>query len=151
MCKVQTSFRLLLLGWDTVMLVQMELSRIIISQINSQQIIYLREVGGTREFYIVIGIVEATSIDRRVKGIAVPRPLTHDLALQICNALGGTMQDIVISHIEEQTYFAQLRIRQGERLIKIDARPSDAIAITMIPNPPLPIFVAEEVLNKAIG
>lgn len=131
------------------MLVQMELSRIIISEINNQQVIYLREIGGTREFYIVIGIFEATSIDRRVKGIAIPRPLTHDLALQICTALGGTMQDIVISRIEEQTYFAQLRIRQGEKLIEIDARPSDAIAIGMIPTPSLPIFVAEEVLVKA--
>ena len=132
------------------MLVQMELSRIIISEINSQQIIYLREVDGPREFYIVIGIFEATSIDRRVKGIPVPRPLTHDLAWQICNALGGEMQDIVITRIEEQTYFAQLRIRHGERLIEIDARPSDAIAMAMIPATPLPIFVAEEVLIKAI-
>ena len=131
------------------MMVQMALSRIIISEINNQQVIYLREVEGSREFYIVIGIFEATSIDRRVKGIAIPRPLTHDLALQICNALGGSMQDIVISRIEEQTYFAQLRIRQGEKLIEIDARPSDAIAIAMIPSPPLPIFVAEEVLARA--
>jgi len=133
------------------MLVQMELSRIVISEINNQQVIYLREVGGMREFYIVIGIFEATSIDRRVKGIAVPRPLTHDLAWKICNALDGEMQDIVISRIEEQTYFAQLRIRRGDKLIEIDARPSDAIAIAMIPNPPLPIFVAEEVLMKSIG
>ena len=133
------------------MLVQMALSRIIISEINNQQVIYLREVEGSREFYIVIGIFEATSIDRRVKGIAVPRPLTHDLVLQISDALGGAVQDIVISRIEEQTYFAQLRIRQGERLIEIDARPSDAIAIAMIPNPPLPIFVAEDVLIKAAG
>jgi len=133
------------------MLVQMELSRIVISEINNQQVIYLREVGGAREFYIVIGIFEATSIDRRVKGIAVPRPLTHDLALRICDALGGEMQDIVISRIEEQTYFAQIRIRHGEVLLEIDARPSDAITIAMIPNPPLPIFVTEEVLMKSIG
>ena len=129
----------------------MELSRIVISEINNQQVIYLREVGGTREFYIVIGIFEATSIDRRVKGIAMPRPLTHDLALRICDALGGEMQDIVISRIEEQTYFAQIRIRHGEVLLEIDARPSDAITIAMIPNPPLPIFVTEEVLMKSIG
>ena len=133
------------------MLVQMELSRIVISEINNQQVIYLREVEGAREFYIVIGIFEATSIDRRVKGIAVPRPLTHDLAVRICDAFGGEMQDIVIARIEEQTYFAQIRIRKGEKLIEIDARPSDAIAIAMIPNPPLPIFVAEEVLMKSIG
>ena len=149
--KVRTYFRSTLLRMGHIMLVQMELTRIIISEINNQQVIYLREVGGTREFYIVIGIFEATSIDRRVKGIAVPRPLTHDLALRICDALGGEMQDVVISRIEEQTYFAQLRVRQGEKLIEIDARPSDAIAMAVIPNPPLPIFVAEDVLMKSIA
>lgn len=132
-------------------MVRMELSRIVISEINNQQVIYLREVGGTREFYIVIGIFEATSIDRRVKGIPMPRPLTHDLAWQICDALGGEMRDVVISRIEEQTYFAQLRIRQGEKLVEIDARPSDAIAVAMISKPPLPIFVEESVLIKSMG
>lgn len=132
------------------MLIPMELSRIVISEINNQQVIYLREVGGSREFYIVIGIFEATSIDRRVKGFAMQRPLTHDLVGQVCDALGGEMQDIVITRIEEQTYFAQLRIQQGEKLIEIDARPSDAIALAMIPDPPLPIFVEESVLLKAI-
>ena len=59
--------------------VEMQLSRIIISEIHDQQIIYLREVEGERQFPIVIGIFEATSIDRRVKGYQTPRPLTHDL------------------------------------------------------------------------
>jgi len=132
------------------MMVQMELSRIVISEINNQQVIYLREVGGTREFYIIIGIFEATSIDRRVKGFAVQRPLTHDLVRQVCDALGGEMRDIVISHMEEQTYFARIRIQQGKKLIEIDARPSDAIALAVIPDPSLPIFVAEDVLLKAM-
>ena len=62
--------------------VQMELSRIIISEINEQQVIYLKEVDGDRSFPILIGIFEATSIDRRVKGHRSPRPLTHDLLVQ---------------------------------------------------------------------
>jgi hypothetical protein len=59
--------------------VPMELSRIIISEVNDQQVIYLKEVDGERTFPILIGIFEATSIDRRVKGFPSPRPLTHDL------------------------------------------------------------------------
>ena len=59
--------------------VAMELSRIIISEINDQQVIYLKEIDGPRTFPILIGIFEATSIDRRVKGFEAPRPLTHDL------------------------------------------------------------------------
>jgi uncharacterized protein len=60
-------------------LVRMELVRIIISEINDQQVIYLREVDGTRTFPILIGLFEATHIDRRVRGEIPPRPLTHDL------------------------------------------------------------------------
>ena len=59
--------------------VQMELVRIIISEIGEQQVVYLKEVEGDRTFPIVIGLFEATSIDRRVKGVESPRPLTHDL------------------------------------------------------------------------
>ena len=62
--------------------VAMELSRIIISEINDQQVIYLKEVDGPRTFPILIGIFEATSIDRRVKGFEAPRPLTHDLLVE---------------------------------------------------------------------
>ena len=66
-------------GKERYMPIQMQLSRIIISEINEQQVIYLREVDGNRQFPILIGIFEATSIDRRVKDIPRPRPLTHDL------------------------------------------------------------------------
>ena len=67
--------------------VQMELSRIIISEINDQQVIYLKEVEGDRTFPILIGIFEATSIDRRVKQYHSPRPLTHDLLVNIVENL----------------------------------------------------------------
>ena len=69
--------------------VQMELKRIIISEIHEQQVIALKEVDGDRSFPIVIGIFEATSIDRRVKGMPSPRPLTHDLVATVIEHLGG--------------------------------------------------------------
>ena len=68
--------------------VAMELSRIIISEINDQQVIYLKEVDGHRTFPILIGIFEATSIDRRVKGFEAPRPLTHDLLVNAVENAG---------------------------------------------------------------
>jgi hypothetical protein len=131
--------------------VQMELSRIIISEINDQQVIYLKEVEGDRTFPILIGIFEATSIDRRVKSVQTPRPLTHDLLVNIIEQLGGELQDVVISELKEHTYFALLRIRKDGELIEIDARPSDAIAVAVTADPPLPIYVAEEVLNDVLG
>lgn len=127
--------------------VAMELSRIIISEINSEQVIYLKEVEGTRTFPIVIGFYEATSIDRRVKRQETPRPLTHDLLVSAVEALGGEFQDVVISELKEHTYYAQLRVRHEGELIEIDARPSDAIAVAVTCDPQLPIFVAEDVLT----
>ncbi len=131
--------------------VQMELSRIIISEINDQQVIYLREVDGDRTFPILIGIFEATSIDRRVKQFQSPRPLTHDLIVGTVESMGGELQDVVISDLRDHTYYAKLRIRHEGDLIEIDARPSDAIAVAVTCDPTLPIYVAEDVLNDVLG
>lgn len=129
--------------------IHMELKRIVINEIHEQQVIMLREVEGERSFPIVIGIFEATSIDRRVKGVQSPRPLTHDLIANVIEQLGGDLQDIFISDLREHTYFAKLRIRKEGELIEIDCRPSDAIALAVTAH--VPIFVAEEVVNEAMG
>ena len=131
--------------------VEMQLSRIIISEIHDQQIIYLREVEGQRQFPIVIGIFEATSIERRIRGIQTPRPLTHDLIVNILDQLDGEPDSVVINDLQEGTYYAELRVRRGGELIAIDARPSDAIAVAVSCDPPLPIYVAEEVLDEAVS
>lgn len=131
--------------------VQMELSRIIISEINDQQVIYLKEVDGDRTFPILIGIFEATSIDRRVKRAASPRPLTHDLLVAAVEILGAEIQDVVISELKDHTYYARLRIRHEGELLEVDARPSDAITVAVTCDPPLPIYVAEEVLEDVLG
>lgn len=131
------------------MLVEMELSRIIISELGDQQVIYLREVNGDRIFPILIGIFEATTIDRRVnQEVAPQRPLTHDLLKNTIQALGGNLQDIVITQLEDHTYYAVLRVNRDGELIEIDSRPSDAIALSIHYDPVLPIFVHESVLDQ---
>lgn len=130
--------------------VLMQLSRIIISDINEQQVIYLKEAEGERQFPILIGIFEATSIDRRVKDYRAPRPLTHDLVVNIVEQMGGELDSVVISELREHTYYARLRIRREGELIEIDSRPSDAIAVAVTCDPPLPIYVAEEVLEEVM-
>jgi bifunctional DNase/RNase len=129
----------------------MELSRIIISEVNDQQFIYLKEIGGERTFPILIGMFEALSIERRVKGAPSQRPLTHDLIVGAVEGLGGEFQDVIISELKKGTYYAKLRVRHDGDLIEIDARPSDAIAVAVTCNPPLPIYVNEEVLNDVLG
>jgi bifunctional DNase/RNase len=127
----------------------MELSRIIISEINDQQVIYLREVGGPRTFPILIGIFEATSIDRRVKGRDLPpRPLTHDLLRNAIEELGGDAEDVVITNLEDHTYYAVIRVRQDGEVVELDSRPSDAIALAMHYDPALTIYVDDSVLDQ---
>jgi bifunctional DNase/RNase len=127
----------------------MQLSRIIISEIHEQQVIYLKEVGGSRQFPIMIGIFEATSIDRRVKNVQAPRPLTHDLIVHVVEEMGGELDSVVITELKEHTYYARLRIKRDGELIEIDSRPSDAIAVAVTCDPPLPIYVSEDVLEDA--
>lgn len=133
---------------ETPVPIQMELRRIIISEIDEHQVIVLREVDGERSFPIVIGLFEATSIDRRVKGMPTPRPLTHDLITAVVDQLGGEVQDIVISDLKDHTYFAKLRVRRDGELTEIDCRPSDAIAVAVTAK--VPIYVSEDVLGEAL-
>lgn len=130
--------------------VQMDLRRIITSssEAHDQHVIQLREAeGGERSFHIVIGLFEVSSIERRVKGIPSPRPLTHDLLANAIEQMGGELRDVFINDLREGTYFAKLRIRQNGEMIEVDCRPSDAIALAVTAK--VPIFVAEEVLEEA--
>src|ERR1700678_739806 len=115
----------------TAVPVHMELKRIIISEIHEQQVIMLKEVDGERSFSIMIGIFEATSIDRPVKRLPSPRPLTHDLVASAVENLGGEIRDVFISELKDHTYYAKLRIRQNGEMVEIDCRPSDAIALAV--------------------
>ena len=128
------------------MSIQMELHKIIISEMQDQQIIMLKEVDGERTFPIVIGSGEAYAIDRRLKGIPTPRPLTHDLLANIIDHLGGEISQIEINDLENHTFFARIHIRQNGKTLEVDSRPSDAIALGIATS--VPIFVAEHVLDQ---
>ncbi len=96
---------------------------------------------------IIIGMFEAQAIAMGISGEDIGRPLTHDLLLSVINELEGELERIEITRLSDTTYYALLHIvRDGERL-KIDARPSDAIALALRAN--CQIYVAEEVLDVA--
>lgn len=128
--------------------IEVELSRIIIDEGSDQQIIVLKEKGGERTLPIVIGIVEIMAIDRRLKGKPAIRPLTHDLLGNVIDALGATVQKVVISDLKNHTYYATIHLNKGNsHIVKVDSRPSDAIAVGVATN--VPIFVAEHVFDNA--
>jgi bifunctional DNase/RNase len=126
----------------------MELSRVIVSELNDQQAIYLREVGGDRKFPILIGQVEAQVINRRLLEEPPFRPMTHQLLKNLVEKLGAVIEEVMITEMKEHTYYAVLKLRVGDVVHEIDCRPSDAIAVAVHHRPVLPIYVSEQVLSE---
>ena len=124
-----------------------ELSRIIIDEHSDQQVIVIKERNGSRSFPIVIGIVEILAIDRRLKGIRPPRPMTHDLLASVLEGLGAKTNKIVINDLRHHTFYAKIHLSLNGRTVEIDARPSDAIALGVAHE--VPIYVAEHVFELA--
>ncbi len=128
------------------MAVRMELSRIFIREMTDMQIIELTEVDGERTFPIVIGLPEAFAIERRLKGIEIPRPQTHDLLASVIAQLGGQLKEIIVNDLIDGTFYAKLIIEQDGQDIEVDSRPSDAIALGVAED--VPIYVDEDVLDQ---
>jgi bifunctional DNase/RNase len=127
--------------------VEVELSRIIINEASDQQIIVLKERDGQRSFPVVIGIVEIFAIDRRLKGIAPPRPMTHELIDNIFDGLDAKIEKLVINDMINHTFYAVLHLKKSDgEVVQIDCRPSDGIALSI--SAKAPIFVADHVFDR---
>ena len=129
-------------------MVQMELSKIIIDEKRQDQIIVLKEKNGSRQFPIVIGFLEASSIQMKLSGVETPRPLTHDLLLLLVEGLEAKLEQVVIDKLVANTFHAKLILKTADGKTKrTDARPSDGVALAVRARSP--IFVEDEVLKKA--
>ena len=109
--------------------------------------ILLKEIEGVRRLPIIIGAFEAQAIALEIEGIKPPRPLTHDLLKQIIDSLGGSVLEVIISELRENTFYAKIVLEVSGLTNEIDARPSDAIALSV--RTQAPIYVAEPVLETA--
>ena len=129
-------------------MIQVELSRIIIDEKRQDQVIVLKEKEGDRQIPIVIGFMEASSIKIKISGVDVPRPMTHDLLVNVMEVLEAGLLRVVIDKLVNNTFYAKLEIKSKDGAIKtIDARPSDSIAMAV--RLKAPIFVADDVFQKS--
>lgn len=126
----------------------MELNKIVIDEKRHDQLVVLKEKNGERVLPIVIGMPEASAIKLKISGTVLPRPLTHDLLHSTIRHLEADVEKIIIDKLEEGTFHAKLLLRTASGSNKIvDARPSDAIALSVRAH--APIFVEDTVLNQA--
>jgi len=129
-------------------MVEMELSKIVIDEKRHDQLIVLKEKGGSRVLPIVIGLNEASAIKLKISGFQPPRPLTHDLLHTTIENLEASIDKIIIDKLEDNTFHAKLVIKTSSGQVKtIDARPSDSIALAVRAH--APIFVEDEVVKQS--
>ncbi|RKY34372.1 MAG: bifunctional nuclease family protein [Candidatus Omnitrophota bacterium] len=128
-------------------MVEVSLNKIIMHESKPEQAIVLKEKNGQRQVLIVIGIVEAAAIKMKISNVVSPRPLTHDLLFNVIEKSGMSLVRVVITKLEANTFYANMELRvNSKKLISIDARPSDSIALAIMAK--APIFVEEDIFRK---
>ena len=126
--------------------VRVEIERVIISEVHEQQVLVLREVEGERRLSFMLGIFEATAIDRMLKRTSFPRPLTYDAWFSTIASLGATVQAVCIHDLEEGTYFSEVRLQHDGQLVRVDVRPSDALGLALKAD--APVLIADRLLDE---
>ena len=128
-------------------MVEVKIESIRASLMSEHRVVILKDVGSERLLPIWIGRCEAEAIAIRLQNIEISRPLTHDLLNNAIAEMGGKVDHIAVSDLRNNTFYAQILVDLNGRSVKIDARPSDAIALAVRAN--ATIFVAEHVMAEA--
>ena len=128
-------------------MIEMIIDSIRVSLMNYQQVVILKEKTAERYLPIWIGPAEAEAIRLKLQGVTVPRPLTHDLLHSTIDALGATVDSIIINDLKSDTFFAKIILNVDGEQLEVDSRPSDAMALAV--RAEVPIYADEAVLDKA--
>ncbi|MBN1266459.1 MAG: bifunctional nuclease family protein [Anaerolineales bacterium] len=128
-------------------MVEVTIDSIRVSLMSQHRIIILKELTSERFLPIWIGPYEAEAITVSLQEMEVARPLTHDLLRNIILTLGGEVQRVVIMDLRDDVFYARITVKLGDRVVEIDSRPSDAIALAVRVH--VPVFVDEAVMDKA--
>ena len=128
------------------MLIQMKVEGMLFDPRSNMYILLLKEVDGNGTLPIWIGKPEADSIALALGKVETPRPLTHDLIKNIADGLKIKIAKIVVTDIQDNTYYALLCLNDGRKETFVDSRPSDAVAVALRVN--APIFVEESVMER---
>jgi uncharacterized protein len=128
-------------------MIEMTIDSIRVSLMNYQRVVILKEKESDRYLPIWIGPAEADAIAVKLQGVVVPRPLTHDLLSSIIETLGAVVNSIIVNDLKNDTFFAKVILDAEGKMVEVDSRPSDALALAVRTN--VPIYADESVLDKA--
>lgn len=128
-------------------MIEVKVDSIQVSLMSEHRVIILKDVNAERYLPIWIGPYEAEAIAIRLRNIEVARPLTHDLLNNVITEMGGEVSHIVVDGLHNDTFYASIAVNLNGRQLKIDSRPSDAIALAV--RAEVSLFVAEDVMVQA--
>jgi bifunctional DNase/RNase len=132
---------------EGIMYRPMAISSLTVDPVTNSPIVILREIDGDQTLPIWIGLLEATAIASEMEGIKFSRPMTHDLLKNMMDMVNVKVIKIEVCDLKNNTYYALIHFKYGEKVMSIDARPSDALALSL--RVKAPIFVAEEVISHS--
>lgn len=125
----------------------MDVKALIVDPIANMPVVILRDVEEKNFLPIWVGVFEANAIALQMEGISTPRPMTHDLLNNVISRVDWTVEKVVITKLQENTFYAEIYLRLDGRTVTVDSRPSDAIALALRAS--APVFVEETVLEKS--
>lgn len=128
-------------------MIELTVHSVLYSLLSRHRVVLLKEEGEERYLPIWIGAHESEAIAMRLQGASVPRPLTHDLLVNVIAQFGGVVKYIVVNDLSNNTFFARIAVQRDGELQLVDSRPSDAIALAVRVS--APIYAEESVMEKA--
>ncbi len=127
--------------------VEMKIRGLMMDPVTNMPVVVLKDSTGETVLPIWVGIYEANAIALEVEKVATPRPMTHDLIKNVLMGLEAKVHKVVVSELREDTFYAVIWLEREGRIISIDSRPSDALALALRLD--CPIFVDDEVLKTS--
>jgi bifunctional DNase/RNase len=127
--------------------VEMKIRGLMMDPVTNMPIVVLKDVSGDGVLPIWVGVFEANAIALEIEKVTTPRPMTHDLIKNVLLGLDTQIRKVVVSELREDTFFAVIWMERDGRVISVDSRPSDALALALRMD--CPIFVDEEVLKSS--
>ena len=127
--------------------VEMKIRGLMMDPVTNMPIVILKDVGSETVLPIWVGVYEANAIQLEIEKIATPRPLTHDLIKNVLTGLDTSVHRVVVTELKEDTFYAVIWLERDGKIVSIDSRPSDALALALRMD--CPIYVEEEVLKTS--
>jgi uncharacterized protein len=127
--------------------VEMKIRGLMMDPVTNMPIVVLKDLSGDSVLPIWVGIYEANAIALEIEKVTTPRPMTHDLIKVVLMGLDTSIRKVVVNELKDETFYAMIWLEREGRLISVDSRPSDALALALRHD--CPIYVEEKVLQSS--